>query len=89
MSEGITIDVRVHGRGAVRGEMVVEDATVAAVCAECDVEKEAVASVGTKGYFLCADCLRARLEALSVARYVLRAEPVRRAPGLPWGKITG
>jgi hypothetical protein len=89
MSEGIIIDVRVHGRGVVRGETAVEDASIAAVCAECDVEKEAVASVGTKGYFLCADCLRARLDALSVARFVLRSDGRAPSAGLPWGKISG
>ncbi len=89
MSEGIIIDVRVHGRGVVRGETVVEDTGIAAVCAECDVEKEAVASVGTKGYFLCADCLRARLDALSVARFVLRSDARSAPTGLPWGKISG
>lgn len=82
------IEVRVHGRGIVQGDRVREDTSVAAVCAECDIEKEAVASIGTKGYALCADCLRSRLDALSVARFVLRSEG-RPSGGLPWGKISG
>jgi hypothetical protein len=82
------IEVRVHGRGVVHGERAVEDTSVDAVCMECDVEKEAVASIGTEGYYLCADCLRARLDALSVARFLLRPGD-RPSAGLPWGKISG
>ena len=80
------IEVRIAGRGVVAGDEVTEDTGVEVTCALCGGAAEAVASVGGASTFACADCLRARLEAMSIARFRLR-EPG--ASGLPWGKVSG
>ena len=84
----MTIEVRVGARGRVRdGEPTLDDAT-SARCDLCGEEKDVVVSVAREadGAFGCKDCLRSRLEATTVASWLLR-EPKER--GLPWGKISG
>lgn len=78
------IEVRVHGAGVVTGDNVQVDEATEGICTVCGAESDAVASIGP-GMFACADCLRARLDAVSVARWRLRANP---QGGLPWGKLT-
>lgn len=83
------IEVRVAGRGMVRGDSVVPDTTVEAHCTMCGASAEAVVSLSDKdgkhALFACPMCIRSRLDAMSVGRYRLR-EP---AGGLPWGKVAG
>ncbi len=82
------IEVRVAGRGSVRDGLKTEDATMAARCDLCGGQSDAVVSTGGGGApFACKSCLRARLEAITVATWVLRREPA--GGGLPWGKISG
>jgi len=78
------IEVRIGGSGVVSGDEAKPDAATEARCSLCGAKAEAVASVAADT-FACADCLRARLEAMSVARWRLR-DP---SPGLPWGKVSG
>ena len=83
------IEVRIDGRGIVRGDESREDATVRATCSICNATTDAVASLGAAGPsigFICAGCLRERLDALSVGRWRMRE---LRDPGLPWGKTSG
>jgi hypothetical protein len=83
------LEVRITGRGIVRGDSVIADATVDAQCGMCGNAVEAVVSIGSKdgttAMYICPSCLRTRLDALSVGRYRLR-EP---GAGLPWGKVAG
>jgi hypothetical protein len=85
------IEVRVAGRGTMRGEDAVEDATTRATCSLCGQEAEAVASLmlgdppDIAPIYACASCLRSRLDALSVGRYRLK----KPGAGLPWGKVAG
>ena len=83
------IEVRVAGRGVVCGDSVVADATVVAPCSMCGRDAEAVVSLadkdGGRAMFACPNCIRSRLDALSVGRYRLR-DP---GTGLPWGKVAG
>jgi hypothetical protein len=76
------IEVRIDGRGTVRGSEVRQDAEVHAVCGLCGQGCSAVASVGTD-LFACKDCLRERLEAMTLGAYLV-STPER----LPWGKLT-
>ncbi|MCA9518238.1 MAG: hypothetical protein KC635_25050 [Myxococcales bacterium] len=78
------IEVRVHGAGVVNGDAVKIDEATEGLCSVCGGEADAVASL-SPGTFACADCLRARLDAVSVARWRLKANP---QGGLPWGKLT-
>ena len=79
MSEEIVVKIR--DQGQVAGEQVTADTDVDTTCSGCGQSAEAVASVG--GASVCADCMRARLDAISVARYQLRG-----GSALPWGKVT-
>ena len=82
------IEVRLTGRGVVVGEDVRTDAEIKADCGLCGRSVEAVASVAAPGAadaYACPDCLRARLDALSVARWRLRSDTEGH---LPWGKVT-
>ncbi len=81
------IEVRVHGRGSVRDGEPTENEKTEARCGVCDSVVDAVVSVssGQSPPFACKNCLRERLEAVTVALYLLR-EPQK---GLPWGKISG
>jgi hypothetical protein len=80
---GLPIEVRVHGQGSVAGDHIRADIQTEAACALCGRHRDAVASLGD-GRYACADCMRERLEAMSVARWRLRE-----GSGLPWGKISG
>jgi hypothetical protein len=83
-----TIEVRVHGRGKVRGGSRVVDPEVTAQCDLCGVVSDVVVSTTPQGEppFACKVCLRGRLEAITIAIYELKDD----APsGLPWGKISG
>lgn len=83
-----TIEVRVHGRGKVREGNRVVDPQVKAECDLCGAVTDVVVSTTREGEppFACKDCLRHRLEAITIAMYELKDD----APsGLPWGKISG
>ena len=82
-----SIEVRVAGKGAVREGHKAPDANTKALCDLCEQEAEMVASVSASdgGPFACKDCLRQRLEAMTVASWILREQP----GGLPWGKVSG
>ncbi len=82
----MSIEVQVAGRGRVRDGQETIDTDQTVKCSLCDKPTDVVVSLtpdGT-GSFGCRDCLRARLEATTVAVYLL-AE----SSGLPWGKISG
>lgn len=81
------IEVRVHGRGSVRGGEPTENTQIEACCDLCGVTTDAVVSVTSDGKapFACKNCLRERLESVTVALYLLREQK----QGLPWGKISG
>lgn len=78
------IDVHVTGGGTISGGELKIDASTHARCGLCAREVEATAAIADK--FACAQCLRERLDAMSVARFRLRES---RTSSLPWGKVTG
>lgn len=79
------IDVKVSKGGFIeRGELTV-DPTMVAKCSLCKRDVEASAALA-EGAYACAQCLRERLDALSVARFRLRESSTG---SLPWGKVTG
>jgi hypothetical protein len=78
------IDVHVSQGGTIVSGEVRIDAKIVARCTLCAHEVESSASLGGGG-FACANCLRERLDALSVARFRLRES----GSGTPWGKVTG
>jgi hypothetical protein len=83
-----TIEVRVAGRGVVRGGERKMDPSTTAVCDLCGAATDVVVSTTAAGGgpFGCKACLRGRLEAITIAIYELKDD----APsGLPWGKISG
>jgi hypothetical protein len=90
----MAIDVEITGCGRVHGEDVQVDPSVAARCSLCGKQVEAAVSIAVgeaprdagSSVLACANCLRARLDALSVGRFRLR-EP--QTSGIPWGKISG
>jgi N-acetylmuramic acid 6-phosphate (MurNAc-6-P) etherase len=84
------IEVRVGGRGVVRGGEKMVDPATKAICELCGTETDVVVSVTPSGGapFGCKGCLRARLEAITVAVYELRGDEPG-AGGLPWGKVSG
>lgn len=86
MNEPIT--VKVAGCGTMSASALERDDATRAACTLCGAEAEAVASLGPSGVFSCAPCLRARLDALSVARFRLREGQSERG-GSPWGKVSG
>ena len=81
------IEVKVAGRGVVRGDSATADADTKALCSICNLESDVVVSVPANGASVdvCTQCLRTRLDAMSVARYRLRGP----ATGIPWGKVAG
>lgn len=82
----MSIEVRVAGRGSVRdGQKKVETGALAH-CDLCASDVDVVVSVTPDGNgpFACKSCMRARLEAITVAVYELRE-----GSGLPWGKVSG
>ena len=81
------IEVRVGGRGVATGDDLQFDPAIQAKCDLCERELDAVVSVGRAGgapSFACADCIRDRLGAISVARWRLKEDHKT-----PWGKISG
>jgi len=80
------IEVRVTGRGWVKGEEIVEDKALAARCTVCKRPAELVVAV-TPEVLACRDCLRACLDATSVATW--RLSQAAGTAALPWGKIAG
>jgi hypothetical protein len=83
-----TIEVRVAGRGRVRDGEAANDAATDARCDCCGESTDAVVSAGPNAGapFLCKTCLRKRLEASTIALFLLDQPSGR---GLPWGKISG
>jgi hypothetical protein len=81
------IEVRVHGRGSVRGGEPTANAQIEARCDLCGGMTDAVVSVtkDASAPFACKSCLRERLESVTVALYLLGEQK----QGLPWGKISG
>jgi hypothetical protein len=84
----MTIEVRVAGRGTVRGQEPEADPETSAHCDLCDQDVDVVVSVAPAGdgAFACKACLRGRLEATTVAQYLLRDASEK---SLPWGKFSG
>ncbi|MFO0556280.1 MAG: hypothetical protein U0271_48330 [Polyangiaceae bacterium] len=82
------VEVRVQGRGRVRDGSATVEPSERAVCDLCGQESDAVASLGANGSgpFGCKACLRGRLEAMTLAAWMLREQPESR---LPWGKVSG
>ena len=78
------IDVHVSQGGMIVSGAVRPDPKLVARCTLCARNVESAAALGA-GAFACGDCLRARLDALSVARFRLRES----GSGTPWGKVTG
>lgn len=78
------IDVQVTGGGTIsNGELKIDSSTHAR-CGLCARDVEATAAIAETT--ACAQCLRERLDAMSVARFRLRES---RTSSLPWGKVTG
>lgn len=80
------VEVQVGGHGVVTGDEAQDAPTTEARCDLCAGGSDAVASLSATGAgapYACRDCLRERLEAISVARWRFRT-----SSGLPWGKIT-
>ena len=83
----MTIEVKVSGRGTVRDGDPSADGATTARCALCERDVDTVVSVTPAAdVHACKDCLRQRLEATTVAQWLLR-DPA--ASGLPWGKFSG
>lgn len=79
------IDVHVSKAGRIQnGELTTDTGTVAK-CTLCNANVEATAALGSLGH-ACANCLRERLDALSVARFRLMEGAPRSSS---WGKVTG
>lgn len=81
----MAIDVHVTGGGSIIAGELRADAAVIASCSLCSGRVDASVALAP-GAFACAPCLRARLDALSVARFRLQES---RTGALPWGKVTG
>ena len=84
----MSIEVHVAGRGRVRDGEKVEDDDQVAHCDLCGHDTDVVVSTtpDASGPFGCRVCLRSRLEATTLAVYVLQDQGTG---GLPWGKISG
>jgi hypothetical protein len=85
----MSIEVHVAGRGRVRDGEKIEDDDQTAHCDLCDTDTDVVVSStpDPAGPFGCRVCLRSRLEATTLAVYLLQESG--NAGGLPWGKISG
>lgn len=86
-----TIEVRIAGRGVVRDGQKTAELATRAHCDLCATDVDAVASVtaAAGGPFACKECLRQRLEAMTVATWMMREPERAAAGGLPWGKVSG
>ena len=76
------IEVRVNGRGVAAGDDLRVDASTRAACDLCGKELDAVVAIGP--VFGCAECIRERLGAISVAKWRLQD-----GHKTPWGKVSG
>jgi hypothetical protein len=96
------LEVRIAGRGVVKDGQRVADPGTRAHCDLCQSDVEVAAQVTPDGRpggdglsaaaahsFACKDCLRQRLEAMTVAAWVMREPDRSQAGGLPWGKVSG
>ncbi len=83
-----SIEVHIAKRGTVRDATVTPSTTQSAHCDLCEREVDAVASTTTQGGapFACKNCLRQRLEAMTVGAWQLRDA---NDTALPWGKVSG
>lgn len=81
----MSIDVRVTGGGTITSGTLHTDSSIVARCSLCAADVDATAAIGAAGA-ACGACLRARLDALSVARFRLQDSGTR---STPWGKVTG
>lgn len=79
------IDVHVSKAGRIQNGQLTADPGVIAKCTLCNANVDATAALGALGH-ACANCLRERLDALSVARFRLTEGSPRSSP---WGKVTG
>ncbi|MBI5493921.1 MAG: hypothetical protein HY904_02775 [Deltaproteobacteria bacterium] len=79
-------EVRVAGKGWIKGRELVQDDRLIARCSVCGNDADLVVAM-TPEVFACRSCLRARLDAASVATY--RFTESGPHTGLPWGKIAG
>ena len=79
------IDVHVSKAGRIQNGELTTDTSMVAKCTLCNKDVEAAAALD-KTQYACANCLRERLDALSVARFRLTESSSR---SLPWGKVTG
>jgi len=86
----VEIEVKVAGVGVVVGDEARLDAGTAARCDVCSADVGMVASVPGAGGAIdaCPDCLRGRLDAMSVARWRLQQQSGEAGGRLPWGKLT-
>jgi len=81
------MEVRIQNRGSVRDEAATRNPSQVAHCDLCGLDVDAVASTSAKNdNFACKSCLRGRLEAMTVATWVLKEAG---DAGLPWGKVSG
>lgn len=81
------IEVRVNGRGVAAGDDLQVDVSVRAACDLCSKELDAVVGIGPASgpaVFGCAECIRERLGAISVAKWRLQD-----GHKTPWGKVSG
>ena len=85
----MSVEVHVAGRGRVRDGTKTVNEDQGAHCDLCDADTDVVVSTDTggNGPFGCRNCLRSRLEATTLAVYLLQ-DPGG-SGGLPWGKISG
>lgn len=89
---GASTEVRIQNRGRVRDESATRDPGQVAHCDLCGLDVDAVASISAerssaeRDNFACKSCLRGRLEAMTVATWVLKEAG---DAGLPWGKVSG
>jgi hypothetical protein len=81
----MSIDVQVTSGGTISNGELRTDPTTVARCSLCSQQVDVSVGIGDGGT-ACAPCLRARLDAISVARFRLGES---RSGSIPWGKVTG
>jgi len=82
----MSIDVQVSGGGTVTNGAVHLDPTMKASCSLCTKPVDVSVTIGPDRT-ACAQCLRDRLDAISVARFRLQDSSAPKS--IPWGKVTG
>jgi hypothetical protein len=95
------VEVRIAGRGVVKDGQRRADPATRAHCHLCQTDVDQVAQLAASDgvspggaalaaeIFACKDCLRHRLEAMTVASWVMREPDRGQSTGLPWGKVSG